>query len=584
MAHQHSLSGNVRRSLICCPFGKIPPSLIKRVSPPQKTQITLQPPLPKCYIQPSDTNRAVEYQESIRQLYYSSSPSSPAHISSPSVHTLSTASDNICHIQDHNATQDRVSSTGKESILNPRCHQSQYQSLVLRRVKALHDKVTSVLSSVAMIPMSTGRDEYTAVVCGVVTDMTNSSPYHTLPSAQLPLSSLFCSVGVNHFIHKRANFRDAFPTSSGCEDKTRSLCNSRKYFSHCEERSAGSSFTLPGILKGCAEQNAIGAFAASGSLPYNAISSLYLCGRRGRSISSTECGTGGEQTVSRLRDVQYHCESTTNTLSAPSISHCDDTEASCDPTVLDSVLPCMTCWGLLRMIYWEKLCRVRAIHSNINHFKTNASSYRDGVPSTCTEKANYDNTATKGSYPSYAPTNHMEYVCGNNSRKEVYGSSARSLLTVYLSITSRDLLLIERWQRWTAPTHTITTTETDMVSTFRTSSAFSSVHDFQIPSSPTSSLVIPSESKPPSDMWVPPSHLRKAFHHSNVTSILVGNHHHNCRGCITSNMNVKINGENTSSDDDHDYGHKVTTDDCFQSAITEDEAQPYIVFVVNSGE
>lgn len=66
-------------------------------------------------------------------------------------------------------------------------------------------------------------------------------------------------VGVNHELHKRVN--------------------------------GGPTKTIAGLLKGCAEQNALGAVAAMG-LPYSAVAKIIIYGRRDGDSAATGIGMG----------------------------------------------------------------------------------------------------------------------------------------------------------------------------------------------------------------------------------------------------------------------------------------------------
>ncbi|KAH9599139.1 hypothetical protein LSM04_007950 [Trypanosoma melophagium] len=150
-----------------------------------------------------------------------------------------------------------------------------------------------------------GDDCNTLVACSVVGQQRNSNTTGASPADGTEV--MFCATGVNHALHRRFN----------------------------------SGRTLRGILKGCAEQNALGVAAASGHC-YSAITDVYLYATTlqqnsspCRSIDSTN-----------HKNITKHLEENDSNTATPATA-CASSSPVLFSSVKGAVFPCPECWRSL---------------------------------------------------------------------------------------------------------------------------------------------------------------------------------------------------------------------------------------------
>ena len=165
-----------------------------------------------------------------------------------------------------------------------------------------------------------GVPEERFVICGIVVDRTLSGIQGR--------SLRDIKFGVNFALHKRANAHPLFPyQENGRMRDTVDLPQQNAIVSENTDSTETHPIVLKGILKGCAEQNAIGVLAANG-IPYSAIRKMYILALEQRFV--TEKGHG--ETLRGFHDA-LHAELFQRNLK-------DSTET---PRQTTPFLPCQAC-------------------------------------------------------------------------------------------------------------------------------------------------------------------------------------------------------------------------------------------------
>ncbi|ORC90269.1 uncharacterized protein TM35_000093190 [Trypanosoma theileri] len=193
---------------------------------------------------------------------------------------------------------------------------STHNSLHIRYLSSLQAHHQRHIRRLASLVKRGGTEEggcnNTLVACSVVAQQRNTN---TGASPTDDADVMFCATGVNHALHRRFN--------------------------------AGR--TLRGILKGCAEQNALGVAAASGHC-YSAITDVYLYATTLQQTSS-HCrnidSTKDSNITENPRDDRDTAAPATTTSPPPSSSSSSSLLLS---SVKGAVFPCPECWRSLMSV------------------------------------------------------------------------------------------------------------------------------------------------------------------------------------------------------------------------------------------